>query len=448
MTTQSRTGWGDFLSIGFGTAVAMWTAGYVCRLPGVHVPSVVLFALLIAALLVGGFIAGRHSHRRIAGAALSGLVTGLINLLVLGSLLTHPDEGTILPTLLVWLPGSIVATVVLMVVGGLGGAAARSNGDPTGVNWPFAFGCVAGGATLVLLSVGGTVTGFEAGLAVPDWPNSYGYNMFLFPLARMTGGIYYEHAHRLFGSLVGLTTVMLAIYLWCVESRGWVKWIAVAAVAMVITQGALGGLRVTGKLTLSQSADVLSPSTALAVVHGVFGQCFFSTLVMLAATLSRTWRSAETPRRVVASHVDLYLGYAAVGAVLVQLTFGALLRHTTWGLLVHVVFAVAVIMLVGAAALRSWASDEKQTPVLPQIGGVALLLLFAQLTLGMFALVVVLTEPAGKPSTLQVLVTTAHQTTGALLLSSCVTLVAWRHRLFHHVLLSEPAAEAAPSTST
>ncbi|MFN0138192.1 MAG: COX15/CtaA family protein [Phycisphaerae bacterium] len=450
MHTTPRAGWGDFLAIGFGTAVAMWTVGYICRLPGVHVPPVVLFITLIAVLLAGGLLAGRHSPRGVAGAALAGLITGLINLLVLGSLLSHPEQGTILPTMLLWLPGSIAATVAVCVVGGVIGNSLRPRTGPAAppVNWSFAFACVAALATLVLLSVGGTVTGFEAGLAVPDWPNSYGHNMFLFPLARMTGGIYYEHAHRLFGSLVGMTTVVLAVYLGFVERRGWVKWIAVAAVAMVITQGTLGGLRVTGRLTLSQSADVLSPSTALAVVHGVFGQCFFATLVILAATLSTAWQSPATPRRPAATHLDLQLGYAALVGLIVQLTFGALLRHATWGLLVHVIFAVVVIMLVGAAALRSWASDEKQTPALAQVGGVTLLLLAMQLMLGMFALVVVLTEPAGKPSTLQVLVTTAHQTTGALLLSSSAALVAWRHRLFSHAILSEPTADSTVTATT
>ena len=67
-------------------------------------------------------------------------------------------------------------------------------------------------ATFLLVVAGGLVTSNEAGLAVVDWPNSFGYNMFLYPLAKMTGGIYYEHAHRLYGSLVGLTTIVLAGY--------------------------------------------------------------------------------------------------------------------------------------------------------------------------------------------------------------------------------------------
>ena len=65
----------------------------------------------------------------------------------------------------------------------------------------------------MLISSGGLVTGFRAGMAVPDWPNTFGHNMFLFPFTKMTGGVFYEHAHRLLGSLVGLTALVLAILL-------------------------------------------------------------------------------------------------------------------------------------------------------------------------------------------------------------------------------------------
>ena len=51
--------------------------------------------------------------------------------------------------------------------------------------------------TFVLLCSGGLVTSHGAGMAVPDWPNSFGYNMFLFPVSRWVGGIFYEHTHRL-----------------------------------------------------------------------------------------------------------------------------------------------------------------------------------------------------------------------------------------------------------
>ena len=98
--------------------------------------------------------------------------------------------------------------------------------------------------TFVLLCTGGLVTSHGAGMAVPDWPNSFGYNMFLFPISRWVGGIFYEHTHRLIASGIGMMTVVLSIALWLVEPRRWVKVFAVAALIAVFLQGVLGGLRI------------------------------------------------------------------------------------------------------------------------------------------------------------------------------------------------------------
>jgi cytochrome c oxidase assembly protein subunit 15 len=96
-----------------------------------------------------------------------------------------------------------------------------------------------------LLLSGGLVTSKGVGMTVPDWPNSYGYNMFLFPLSRWVGGIFYEHVHRLIASGVGLMTILLAISLWMTEPRKWVRVLGYIAVVTVVVQGVLGGLRVT-----------------------------------------------------------------------------------------------------------------------------------------------------------------------------------------------------------
>ena len=122
------------------------------------------------------------------------------------------------------------------------------------------------------------VTGQQAGLAVVDWPNSFGSNMFLYPLSRMTGGVFYEHAHRLLGSLVGLTTLVLAVFLWRTDERRGVKLLAAAALLLVIVQGVLGGLRVTGRFTSSMDPAHTDPNLTLAIVHGVTGQVFLSVL--------------------------------------------------------------------------------------------------------------------------------------------------------------------------
>src|SRR5881227_2250072 len=99
-------------------------------------------------------------------------------------------------------------------------------------------------ATFPLIFMGGLVTSHGAGMSVPDWPNSYGYNMFLFPPRLWIGGILYEHTHRLMATVVGMLSIALTIVAWWTESRRWVRWLATSVLAAVIFQGVLGGLRV------------------------------------------------------------------------------------------------------------------------------------------------------------------------------------------------------------
>ena len=118
-------------------------------------------------------------------------------------------------------------------------------------------------SVLVLICSGGLVTSQDAGMAVPDWPNSFGYNMFLFPISRWVGGVFFEHTHRLIASGVGLLTVVLCVLTLIVENRVWVKWLAGIAVLAVIIQGILGGLRVT------------EHNAILGLFHGCLAQGFF-----------------------------------------------------------------------------------------------------------------------------------------------------------------------------
>src|SRR5438034_6191594 len=99
-------------------------------------------------------------------------------------------------------------------------------------------------ATFPLIFMGGLVTSHGAGMSVPDWPNSYGYNMFLFPPRLWIGGILYEHTHRLMGTVVGMLSIALAVCAWKLEARTWARRLAYCVLAAVIFQGILGGLRV------------------------------------------------------------------------------------------------------------------------------------------------------------------------------------------------------------
>ncbi len=414
------------LATGFGTTAAMWGAGYVCRLPGVMAPSSLLLALMLACLLGGGFLAGRLTGEGLRAGTSTGALSSVLNLLVLGSLLggSHPNE--IVPSALGWLPGSILAGIVLS---GLGAAlGSRSLAGPVERrDWTAAFAKVAAATTLLLLFVGGLVTSENAGLAVADWPRSYGYNMFLYPLSRMTGGIYYEHAHRLFGSLVGLTTVVLAVHLHRVEERRWVKRLSLLAVILVVVQGILGGLRVTGRFTLSESADATEPNVTLAVVHGVLAQVFFSVLVSVAVVTSKTWKRARSaPSPTVGT--DRALAWTLVGVLLVQLVLGATLRHLDAALFVHAGLGIALLpfaVLCGTRAL----DPNPERAALRRSGWLLIALSFVQVTLGLATLVVTRVLPQGPgPGVSRVVLATAHQGMGALVLAGAAALALWNHR--------------------
>ncbi len=280
---------GAVLALGFGTTVAMWAAGYLLRLPWIQAPSALVALAMLGLLAGGGFLAGRFAGGWRTGA-LAGLLTMALNVLILGSLLTSSDAPNRLrPGAAIWLPGALLAGAAIGALAALAGSSGRGPGRVP-PNWIGIFAGVAAAATLGLVTIGGLVTSNDAGLAVVDWPNSFGYNMFLYPLSRMTGGIYYEHAHRLFGSLVGLTTLVLAIVLGRTDDRKWVRRLALLAFALVVAQGVLGGLRVTGRFTLSADPARTAPSLVLAVVHGVTGQLFFALMVALAVVTTRRFR--------------------------------------------------------------------------------------------------------------------------------------------------------------
>jgi heme A synthase len=410
-------GCGDVLAVGFGTTVAMWAVGYLARLPVVSAPPAAVLLLLLAALVAGGFRIGSRGTRGLRGGVYSGALTGLLNLLVLGSFLSTRDHpNALVPTAAAWIPCSIVFSAVLGAAGAWWGSRRRGAALDT-ADWTASFARVAVAATFLLLVAGGLVTSNQAGLAVADWPNSYGYNMFLYPFSRMTGGIYYEHAHRLLGALVGLTTATLAVHLALVETRAWVKRLAGVAVALVIVQGILGGLRVTEK------------SIHLAIVHGVTAQVFLSLLVAIAVVCTRTWMSDRPPLPSRKARTDRSVATFAVAALIVQIVFGAIQRHLAIGLMLHIVSAFLVAALTISAGLRAWGSYPGE-PVLRRAGIAVTHATGTQLALGFCAWIT--REMAAHGSLApewKVVVTTMHQGVGAVLLAATVSLRLWLSRL-------------------
>jgi len=431
---------GEVLTIAFGTAVGMWAVGYVSRIPALAVPSRAVLVLMVICLLGGGFVAGRSTGRGWRGGVQVGLLVSLLNLMILGSLLGGQEPNRLVPSALWWIPGSFVVGAVLGAAGALAGTRLRREASPE-ANWTGRFALVLAAATLLLIVAGGLVTGHEAGLAVVDWPNSYGYNMFLYPLSRMTGGVYYEHAHRLVGALVGLTTLIFATHLQRTEDRRWLRRFAWLAFAMVVIQGLLGGLRVTGRFTLSTSAEETVPNLGLAVVHGTLAQVFFAMVTAMVVFTSPAWRRMPAPVLVPSAGTERFLNGALVVLLIGQIVLGAVVRHLSGALLVHIAAAVLVGGLALNAGVRAWGLYTGQ-PLLQRLGKALLVLVCGQVALGVAAYIVTGMTAGVQPRPwADVLITGAHQVTGALLLALVVALALWTWRL----LAPQPSPHLEPS---
>jgi cytochrome c oxidase assembly protein subunit 15 len=271
--------------------------------------------------------------------------------------------------------------------------------------------------------LGSAVTSTDSGLAVPDWPGTYGANMVLDPIGLMTDHrIFLEHSHRLFGGLVGLTTIAFAMQVALARRGRGLAWWAAGLALLVIIQGILGGLRVWGT------------SAALGMVHGVTAQIFFGLLAALVAALAGApGRSALTRRLAIAFAV----------ALLVQLTLGATYRHLSHApdpspglthiLYTHIAFALIVTGLAMATGARL---RKSEAPANRRLGMGLIHSVSAQLLLGVCALVAVLLvppaptpgpgqAPADAASPLAAIATAAHQANGALLIALAAVALVW-----------------------
>jgi cytochrome c oxidase assembly protein subunit 15 len=301
--------------------------------------------------------------------------------------------------------------------------------------WRYWFAVATAAATLVLIFIGGLVTSTGSGLAVPDWPLSYGMLM-----PPMVGGIFYEHGHRMAATVVGLLTLILAVWTALRDSRRGVRRLAWGALLAVVVQGLLGGITVLYLLP-----------TPVSVFHACLAQAFFCATVALAFVTSREWIQAKPPAEDVAG-VRGAAGLATA-TVFTQLVLGALMRHTGAGLAIpdfplalgrvipplhsapvvlhflHRLGALAVLAVLVYLARQAYRSRDRR---LSRPATWLLALVALQVALGAAT---VLTARAVVP-------TTAHVATGAALLGGCwlVTLRARRH-------LRRPQAMAVLSAS-
>ncbi len=321
--------------------------------------------------------------------------------------------------------------------------------------WPHRLAWALAIGTFPLIWMGGLVTTYGAGMAVPDWPNTYGYNLFLYPLESWLGvwDVFLEHSHRLIGATVGLIAIALAVVLWLKDSRTWMRWMGIVALAGVCLQGTLGGLRVIGD-------DLL-----LAEIHGCTAPVFFGLAAALVAWTSPAWRQAARRPHPAASRTRWFAILLSAG-LYAQIVLGAQLRHLPpyadvfwFKLWVWLHLIVAGLVLIGMIWL--FAFSRRRLPDQPKLRRLAQLLLalfLVQVLLGVATWLTNYGWPAWfttyiwpvdytvvAESRLQALSTTAHVAVGSLCLITALLLAIWSRRLL--LVAEETGLRASPSKS-
>jgi len=279
------------------------------------------------------------------------------------------------------------------------------------------------GCCFVLLFIGGLVTSHQAGLSVPDWPTSYGWNMFTFPMKDWVGGIFYEHTHRLFASFVGFLILAQAILFWKFEPRSWVKRLSWFALLCVVLQGVLGGITVLFYLPPAISSS-----------HAALGQMVFCLTLAIAMVTGKGWELQRTKMTERTQFGVRTLSLVSVIVIFCQLMIGAIMRHTFSGLAIptfpfapngsvipdftsfgvainfaHRVgaFVVTIMLFLTAKSLFRWHSREKGL-IIPMM--LAMFLLGVQIMLGA---ITIWSSKAVTPTTL-------HVSCGAAILGTMV----------------------------
>lgn len=296
--------------------------------------------------------------------------------------------------------------------------------------------------TTFLIFAGGLVTSTESGLAVPDWPLSYG--MFFPP---MVGGVFYEHGHRMVAGVAGFLTLVLAIWTVLKEDRTWIRWLSVGALLAVIAQAVLGGLTVRFLLP-----------TPISVSHAMLAQTFYCLVISIALFTSRDWkRGLPTAGERIGRPSLPYLSAMTTGAVYLQLMLGALMRHTGSGLAIpdfplsfgrvippldtpniaihfaHRVGALLVTTMIAWTLVRIVAGYREYRRLLRPILAMAVLLA-VQITLGAFTVW----------SSKAVMITTFHVANGAVILGISLLLTL---RAFAMIRAQRAGVEAHPQTA-
>lgn len=313
--------------------------------------------------------------------------------------------------------------------------------------WPQGLARLLTCATFLLINVGGTVTTYDAGMAVPDWPTTQGD--WFYPLPKWAAAdwdVFLEHGHRMLGAAVGIAVIALTVALWRLDRRKWMRWLGLAALGAVILQGVIGGFRVLGDELL------------LAKVHGCTAPLFFALCVSLVVLTSRRWQQDDGPKEHRAARGLHRLALALTVALYLEIVLGAQLRHVPpdgppgWSVLwVWLKLITAGLIAVGVVWLMIHVLRRVSTEaMLVRRAKLLAALLFLQLLLGAGTWVANIGWPAWirayvpawfkdhvltTASTVQavgawqVLTTTTHAAVGALSLVAALSLMLWSRRL-------------------
>lgn len=446
------------LVLGFAWAITVWCAWFITHIPWMGISEqvasvVVLVAWLLAAVIGGRAIAG-HAWWKVGLGA--GALSAGLGLLLVGTRLQAKAPGLdalAQPNVPAIVGGFLALGVVIGLSGTFVGSRLRAAGTaPASTQtWLARMGVIVIAAIAPLLFIGGLVTSTNAGMAVPDWPNTYGANMFLYPLRPDIAkgydpsinyiDIFLEHSHRLFGTFAGLSIIALFIFTLIAERRRGPKLIAMFLLVLVIIQGVLGGKRV-----LLGHLDINLDNRWWAVAHGVLAQLVLATAVWLTVALTPTaLRLAQGVKESITLPRARILRICATGAMhatILQLVFGAMYRHlrAPHALYSHIGFAFVVLvmaMLAGIAATAAQGGSGLAT-TLRRVGTWTLGVVTVQFTLGWVAFLI--SSSGIEAQTVgEALVRTAHQANGALFLALVVALMLWAKRAIR--------AAGAPATA-
>jgi len=226
-------------------------------------------------------------------------------------------------------------------------------------------------AALPLLFLGAEVTTKGVGMADQRSVVSPWQAIGEFLQGNQSFGWAIEHSHRLFGWLVGLCGIALAIGAWVGERRLWVKGLATAGLLLIGAQGLLGIYRV-------QLNAMLGPT--LALIHGAFAPIVVATLASVALVTSGSWATHTKSGSVALRNSSLIV----VVLVFAQLVLGSVVRHQQSAIAARMHLFSAFIVVVGLVWLATMAWHEGEP--FGRLAPVLVVLLVLQLLLGMEAL--------------------------------------------------------------